>query len=145
MNFLRDELAYLFSGQSMPYEKVAIIVAVIVSFFFGYVLSNNAIHEGPVAVIDLDNSKYSQELIEKIDASPFMKVDAVLNTAVEPKSLFYGDRYIAVVYLPPQLEKNHYSSQTGAIGVFYDNSNLSQSSAIKSALNAIIAADDLGI
>ena len=31
MNFLRDELAYLFSGQSMPYEKVAIIVAVIVS------------------------------------------------------------------------------------------------------------------
>lgn len=28
---------------------------------------------------------------------------------------------------------------------FYDNSNLSQSSAIKSALNAIIAADDLGI
>ena len=141
MNFLRDELAYLFSGQSMPYEKVAIIVAVIVSLFFGYVLSNNAIHEGPVAVIDLDNSKYSQELIEKIDASPFMKVDAVLNTAVEPKSLFYGDRYIAVVYLPPQLEKNHYSS----IGVFYDNSNLSQSSAIKSALNAIIAADDLGI
>ena len=28
MNSLKDELRYLFSGQGMPYEKVAVMVAV---------------------------------------------------------------------------------------------------------------------
>ena len=33
MNSLRDEIKYLFSGQGMPYEKVSIMVAVIITVF----------------------------------------------------------------------------------------------------------------
>ena len=94
MNSLRDEIKYLFSGQGMPYEKVSIMVAVIITVFFTVILGNNFIKDANVAIIDLDNSKYSHELIDKIDTSQYMRVTAVINTPVEPKNLFYQDKNI---------------------------------------------------
>lgn len=139
MNSLRDELNYLFSGQGMPYEKVSIMIAVIVTLLFSAIYSNNIIADAHVAVIDLDNSKYSHEIISQIEASPFMEVTAVLNSPAEPKTLFYQDKNIAVVYLPEDLEKNRYTDHPGTIGAFYDNTNSAQTSGVKEALNEIIS------
>ena len=41
MNSLKDELRYLFSGQGMPYEKVAVMVAVVITVFMTVLLGNN--------------------------------------------------------------------------------------------------------
>lgn len=139
MNSLRDELNYLFSGQGMPYEKVSIMIAVIITLLFSAIYSNNIIEDAHVAVIDLDNSKYSHEIISQIEASPFMEVTAVLNSPAEPNTLFYQDKNIAVVYLPKDLEKNRYTDHHGTIGAFYDNTNSAQTSGVKEALNEIIS------
>ena len=106
MNSLKDEVKYLFSGQGMPYEKVAIMVAVVITVLLTVLLGNNFAKDAKVAVIDLDNSKYSHELIDKINASQYMKVTAVLNTPTDPQKLFYRDQNVAVIYLPKDLEKN---------------------------------------
>ncbi len=142
MNSLKDELRYLFSGQGMPYEKVAIMVAVVITVLLTVLLGNNFAKDANVAVIDLDNSKYSHELIDKINASQYMKVTAVLNTPVDPKTLFYQDKNVAVIYLPKDLEKNRYSGQAENIGAFYDNTNTAQTADIKVALNELIAIDN---
>jgi ABC-type multidrug transport system, permease component len=142
MHSLNDELKYFFSGQGMPYGKVSMIVAVVVVLLFPAVFSNHYIKDGKVAVIDLDNSKYSHEFIEKMNTSPYMKVKDVLNIPADPSKLLYQDRYIAVVYLPTGFEKNRYSESTNNIGVFYDNTNEAQSGYIKSALNTIIAIEN---
>ena len=97
MNSLKDELRFLFSGQGMPYEKVALMVAIVITVFFTLFLGNNFTKDARVAVIDLDNSKYSHEVIDMINASTYMKVHAVINTATDPKDLFYRDQYVAVV------------------------------------------------
>ena len=142
MNSLKDELRYLFSGQGMPYEKVAVMVAVVITVFMTVLLGNNFAKDAHIAVIDLDNSKYSHEIIDKFNASQYMKVTAVLNTPAEPKTLFYRDQNVAVVYLPRDLEKNRYTADAGSIGVFYDNTNTAQTADIKSALNELIAIDN---
>lgn len=142
MNSLKDEVKYLFSGQGMPYEKVAIMVAVVITVLFTVLFGNNFAKDAKVAVIDLDNSKYSQELINKINASQYMKVTAVLNMATEPQKLFYRDQNVAVIYLPRNLEKNRYSGQSADIGVFYDNTNSAQTADIKIALNEIVGMDN---
>ena len=64
MNSLRDELHFLFSGHGMPYEKVAIMVAVVVTVLLTVLLGNNFARDARVAVIDLDNSRYSHEVIQ---------------------------------------------------------------------------------
>lgn len=142
MHSLRDELAFFFSGKGMPYEKISIIVAIIVTVVFSICFSNNYAKEGNVAVIDLDNSKYSHEIIEKLNASPFIKVTAVLNTPADPKSLFYRDKNLAVVYLPRDLEKNRYTQSQASIGVFYDNTNSAQTADLKQALNTFVAIEN---
>lgn len=142
MNSLRDELKFLFSGQGMPYEKVAIMVAVVVTVLFTVAFGNNIIKDAPVAIIDLDNSKYSHEVIDKINASEYMKVTAVINTPVEPETLFYQDKNVAVIYFPQNLEKNRYSADARSIGVFYDNTNTAQTSNVKAALNELVAIEN---
>ena len=102
----------------MPYEKVAMLVAVVCAVLFTVLLGNNFIEEAPVAVIDLDNFKYSHELIQEMYASPYIDINTVFHSAVNPKALFYRDRFAAVVYFPKDLEKNRYSDAAGQIGVF---------------------------
>lgn len=142
MNSLKDELAFFFSGRGMPYEKVSIVVALVVTLLLGGLLANNYSQDVHVAVIDLDNSKYSHEMIEKLDASPYIQVTTVLNTPAEPKSLFYLDKHVAVVYLPKDLEKNRYSLSPADIGVLYDNTNSAQTGELKDALNRLIAEEN---
>ncbi|MDF2633641.1 MAG: putative efflux protein [Pelosinus sp.] len=139
MHSLKDELTYFFSGKGMPYAKVSLIIAIIMVVVFSAIGSDNYIKDGKVAVIDLDNSKFSHEFIEEMNTSPYIKVKDVLNVPADPQKLLYQDRYLAVIYLPAGFEKNRYSEGVNNIGVFYDNINNAQSGNLKEALNIIIA------
>ena len=143
MDSVKDEIRFLLSGNGMPYQKVSLAVAVIVAVFFTLALYNNSIRDARVAVIDLDNSKYSHELTQKIDASPFMHVTAILNTPADPKALCYQDQAIAVICLPKGLEKARYTDgASGSIGVYYDYTNTAQHADIMEALPEIVATEN---
>ena len=139
INSLKDEVKFLFSGKGMPYEKVCLTVAMIISVFLSVLLAGNFAKDAPVIVIDLDNSKYSRELVTQIDSSEYMKVKAVINVATNPEELFYRDEADAVIYLPQGLEKNFYNGDSAPVGIFYDNSNTAQTADIKVAMNELLA------
>ena len=142
MNSLKNEIRFLFSGQGMPYEKVCIMVAMVVTLLFTVLMGQNFAKDAKVTVIDLDNCRYSHELIDRFNASEYMEVTAVFNNAVSPRELFYRDEACAVIYLPRDLEKKRYSGSESSIGVFYDNTNTAQTADIKVALNEIVAIDN---
>ena len=146
LNSLRDEVNFLFSGMGMPYQKVALMVAVVCTVIFTITLGNNTVREAPVAVVDLDNSKYSHELTETINASPFMQVKAVFNTPVDTRTLFYNDKYLAVIVLPRNLEKNRYTNSAGSVGVIYDDINGGANTGnMRQYLNLLVAHESLNI
>lgn len=126
----------------MPYEKVCIMVAMVISVVLSVLLSGNFGKDVEVVVIDLDNSAYSREMTSRIDASEYMQVTAVLNTPADPKELMYRDQAYAVVYFPQGLEKDRYTGTETNIGVFYDTTNPATTSNIKVALNEIIGIDN---
>ncbi len=142
INSLKSEIKYLFSGLGMPYEKVCLIVAIFVTVFFTIYLGNNVTRDVAVAVIDLDHSRYSQELVSKIDSSPYMRVSSVVYTTQEPKKFLAQDKNFAVIVLPKDLERNHYSGQAASIGLFADNSNTALDANIRSALNNLVAMEN---
>ena len=129
----------------MPYEKVCLIVAIFVTVFFTLYLGNNITRDAAVAVIDLDHSRYSQELVAKIDSSPNMRVTSVVYTTQEPKKFLAQDKNFAVIVLPKDLERNHYSGQAASIGLFADNSNTALDGNIRSALNNLVALENSNI
>jgi len=135
INSFKDEVKFLFSGKGMPYEKVCLTVAMIISVFLSVLLAGNFAKDAPVIIIDLDNSKYSRELITQIDSSEYMSVKAILNVPANTDELFYRDEADAVIYLPQGLEKNFYNGDAAPVGIFYDNSNTAQTADIKIAMN----------
>ncbi len=139
MKAFRDELKHLLSGNGMPYEKVSIMVSLVITVIFSVMLGLNYAKDTPITVIDLDNSHYSHELIDYLNNSQLISVTAVVNTPAEPNELMYRDKAYAVVYLPQGLEKNHYNGEQADIGVFYDNTSSSALSGVREALNEIIA------
>ena len=139
INSFKDEVKFLFSGKGMPYEKVCLTVAMIISVFLSVLLAGNFSKDAPVIIIDLDNSKYSRELITQIDSSEYMSVKAILNVPANTDELFYRDEADAVIYLPQGLEKNFYNGESAPVGIFYDNSNTAQTADIKVAMNELLA------
>lgn len=141
-NTMMDEFAFLFSRRGMPYDKVAMGIMLIFTLLMSAIFHFNYAEEAKVTIIDLDNSRYTHELIDKVDASPFMEVNAVLNTPVDSNSLFYEDKCIAVVYFPQDFEKEVYASAKADVGVFYDNTNSAQTAGVKKALNTILGIEN---
>lgn len=139
VNSFKDEVKFLFSGKGMPYEKVCLTVAMIISVVLSVLLAGNFSKDAPVIVVDLDNSRYSREFITQINSSEYMNVKAVLNVPANIDELFYRDEADAVIYLPEGLEKNFYSGDNSPVGIFYDNTNSAQTADIKAAMNELIA------
>lgn len=97
MSSLADEIHFLFSGRGMPYEKVSLLVAIVITVFFTAAMGYNYTRDVNVVVVDLDHSRTSQEVVEMIHSSPHMKVGHVLYTPADPKDFFYEDKAYAAV------------------------------------------------
>lgn len=138
MNSLKDEIEYLFAGQGMPYHKVSILVALIISVLFTAIYTDNYIKEANVAVIDIDNSRFSRTFIEKLNSSPAINIKSVYYTPENPDKLMYHDEHVAVIYIPHDFEKKRYSITPNNIGIYYDNTNAAQLANLREAINEIV-------
>lgn len=137
MNSLKDEISAIITSRAVPYHKVSIILGIILSVLFTTIYSNNYIEEANVAVIDLDNSRYSREFTELLDTSPYINIKNVYYTPQKPDELMYHDEHVAVVYIPQEFEKRRYNKTPNNIGIFYDNCNAAQLANLREALNEI--------
>ncbi|CNI84679.1 ABC transporter permease [Yersinia vastinensis] len=134
-----DEVAAMMSGHVMPYHKVAIVVAGVIALLFSLVFSHSTVFEGKIAVIDLDASQYSAELIQKINTSSYIEVTQILRTPVNPEILTAHDRNIGVLYIPKGLEKSlKTGDKTVRLGYFADHSNSAQNAEVLQNLNEYI-------
>lgn len=134
-----EELNAMLSGHFIPYYKVAIGLAAIVALIFSLVLSHGAVFEGKIAVIDLDGSKYSTELISKVNTSPYIQVAEVIRSPVNPITLVSHDRNLGVLYIPKGLEKSlKKGDQTVRLGYFADDTNDAQNAKVLQSLNEYI-------
>lgn len=138
---IREEIESMTSGHFVPYHILSVLVSIIAAILFSAVFVHNTIYDGKIAVIDLDQSQTSTALIEKLDTSRYIEIASVTHNAVDPTSILMGDRYLGVLYIGPNFEKNIIrGDQSVNIGYFADSANMSQNSSISSNLQSIISA-----
>lgn len=131
-----EEIDAMLSGHFIPYYKVAIGMAAVVALIFSLILSHGSVFEGKIAVIDLDGSKYSSELISKINTSPYIEVTEVIHSPINPITLVSHDRNLGILYIPKGLEKSlKKGDQTVNLGYFVDDTNDAQNAKILPNLN----------
>lgn len=143
MNSIRDELEFILSGRTIPYDKVAVVLMLVITLILGAMISNNTILEGKIAVIDMDNSKYSRDLIAKMNASEFIKVTEVIYSPVSADKLLYHGKNLGVIYLPQGLEEARWKGNNSIhIGTLYDRTNSAQCAELTMAVNEIIQGEN---
>lgn len=128
----------------------ALVIPLVVAVIFCYIFSNNQILEAKVCIIDLDNSNYSRQMIDKLDASPYISVSDVVHTPIEPDLILADDYYKAVLSFPKGMEQNIYRNVTSNIGFIVDNTIMAGTSNLRQAVaefagseNAVLAMSKL--
>ena len=125
------ELKRLVSHQSS--RTLLLILPIITFAFLGYIYNKGALRDIPVAVIDLDKTELSRTIINFIDASPYLKVDAVLNSDNQPNELLQKGEVFAVYVLPKGFEKPLLKGESQKLNVFINGTNIIHGNVIYAA------------
>ncbi len=134
-----EEVGAMLSGKFVAYHKTAFAVVFVVATIFALVFTHASIFEGKIGVVDLDASDYSRELIELVNASPYIEVHEVYHSPVPVATLVAHDRLLGVLYIPKGLEEGvKRGSRTVTLGYFADATNESQNAEVLEELNEYI-------
>lgn len=137
-----DEWRFALKSKFVP----AILIApLLVAALFGYMFQNSQINEAPIAIVDEDNSIYSRQFTEKVNASQYMEVTDVFHQAVQPDTLLANERYIAVIYLPRGMEQLRYQGKQVNVGVLIDNTMPSAVGNIRNGIQELITIENLSL
>ncbi|MFB5676328.1 ABC transporter permease [Paenibacillus terreus] len=142
MKALIDEWKHMLGGKSV---FILLLVPIVVAAVFGYVFKNSQINEGPVAVVDLDHSSYSSQLITKLDASQYINVKRVFENDTDPDMLLYNEQFSAVIYLPAGLEANRLQGKQSNIGFYVDNTVAQATASLRTGGTEVITAENAAL
>ncbi len=139
MKAIIDEFKLILQGK---FIWIMLIAPLIISAAFGYVFKNNQLNEAPVAVVDMDHSTYSQQLIEKLDADQYIDVKYITYNYMEPNSFLYNEEYFGVIYLPAGLEKAHTQGGQTNIGLYVDTALATATTYLRNGVTEVINAEN---
>ncbi len=139
MKAIIDEFKLILQGK---FIWIMLIAPLIISAAFGYVFKNNQLNEAPVAVVDMDHSDYSQQLIQKLDADQYIDIKYVTYNYMEPNSFLYNEEYFGVIYLPAGLEKTHAQGGQSNIGLYVDTALSTATTYLRNGVTEVINAEN---
>ena len=140
-----EECTLILEGKTLPYHKVGVVFLIVITLGMSLFLHHNFIAKAPLVVVDLDHSKYSEEIINQINTSQYMSVEYVFHEPKEPERFLTGGEYLGVIYLPKGLEKSRHADKKAEIGLFLDYTNTGQTSGVINGLNQIIGSENANI
>jgi ABC-2 type transport system permease protein len=138
MRQLLDELKRLKTKTILT----AFVAPTLAVLFFAYMLGDTRIFDASLAVIDPSDSQYSRQLIDKLDASPYVAVSAVYHETKEPETLLKNADCLAVLVLPAEMQQNRLRGITSTVGLVVDDTLLSAASYLRQGVAEVIATEN---
>jgi len=101
---------------------IFIIANVAYPIIYSLAYSNEQVKEVEVALVDLDKSATSRQIIRMIDATEGIKITKEQSSLEDAKDMFYQGDVHGIVLIPKNFEKNVFSSQQSALSIYADAS-----------------------
>lgn len=139
MNAIRDEWRHI---RSSKFILLMLIVPILVSAGFGYIFQNGVMQDAPLAVVDLDHSTYSRQLIDKLNSSQYVDVVDVFDNYIESDMLLYNERYSGVLYLPTGVETAYIQGKTINLGLYLDMTMSAGASTVRSGVSEVVGTEN---
>lgn len=98
------------------------VVPLAYPLLYSWIYNNEVVRDVPVAVVDMSHSSSSRTYINKVDASPDVKVAYYCNNLKEAQDLI-GEQVIrGIIYIPEQFDQRLYRDEQAHISVYCDMS-----------------------
>lgn len=95
---------------------------IIYSLLYGVIYEPEVVRNMPVAVVDMDNSNASRDLIRRVNATPQADVKYKVTTLAEAKHLFLDSKICGVLHIPENYEADIIKSKQTFVSVYADGS-----------------------
>lgn len=139
MKALLDEWRHIIKGK---FVILILLVPLVVAAIFGYIFKNSYVSEAPLAIIDLDHSTYSRQLIDKLDSSQYVQVLEVYDNFLEAELLLYNEKFSGVLYLPTGLEAAYLKGSPINMGLYMDMTLASSAASIRTGVNEVVVMEN---
>lgn len=120
-------------------------VAVIISFLYTYVYSNEILTELPVAVVDLDNTTNSRKLVRMLDAAEQVKITEHYADFFNAQKSFNQNKVRGIVLVPSHFSRDLQRGEQPSISVYPDASYILYYKQIATAAKTVVAYWNAGI
>lgn len=93
--------------------------------------------DAPLAVVDLDHSTYSRQLVDKLNSSQYVEVTDVFDNYIESDMLLYNEKYSGVLYLPAGTEASYIQGKAINLGLYMDMTMPTGASTVRSGVSEV--------
>jgi len=116
----RDELAVIIKDPAII--LIFVIANLIYPIIYSVAYNKEQIKDVELAVVDLDKSTTSRQIIRMLDATEGIKISKEQNSLEEAKELFYQSTVNGIVLIPKNFEKDVFSNTQSALSIYADAS-----------------------
>ena len=119
-NVFRNELKRSLTDSGVVLIFVVAVIAYPVLYSIGYM--NETVKNVPVAVVDHDQTNYSRQYSQMMDATEQISVTCKPGSLKEAEALFYDDRVSGIILIPDHFEKDILQRKPVVVSVYCDAS-----------------------
>lgn len=114
------EAKYIFRDRAVFFSFV--IVAVLVSFLYTYLYSEETLQELPIGVVDDDHTSQSRQLLRMIDANSGVAIYSSYLNLSETKKAFQQEQIRGIIAIPSSFSRDLQRGEQPSISVYADAS-----------------------
>ena len=114
------EAKYIFRDRAVFFSFV--IVAVLVSFLYTYLYSEETLQELPIGVVDEDNTSQSRQLLRMIDTNSGVAIYSSYLNLSEAQKAFQQEQIRGIIAIPPSFSRDLQRGEQPSISVYADAS-----------------------
>ncbi len=101
---------------------IATLAMIIYGFLYSYAYSPEILQKVPVAVVDLDNSPTSRELLRKVGSTQSVDIKYQCSSLEQAKELMINSKVLGILYIERDFDRKILSNQTAYFSVYTDGS-----------------------
>lgn len=99
-----------------------LVCVLLVAFVYSYVYSKEVITELPVAIVNQDQSKMSEQIDRMLDATPQLRIDLRTASLDLAKEAFYQEKIKGIIVIPEHFARDLQKGKVPILGAYCDAS-----------------------
>ncbi len=117
---IKHEFSLIFKDKGAVLILIGALI--IYSLLYGTIYQPEVVRDIPIAVIDLDQSAESRELVRRVNATPQAHVAFEVNSLDQAKQLFLERKVSGVLHIPKDYEAKILRQQQSYVSIYADGS-----------------------